>query len=218
MEQIILLELSLQIETIIVGEQFKGGTFRPCQETIPASTIEGALYYHFGVHIPAVGFFEAGTYAIREFTYSVRDKSLDSSKLPITTNYLAPAKKNGSEYIRAKVYLPYHVAQPYQESLSKAEFRMGALKNKGFGKCWVTAVEKKDVEIVQGFLNVKLFEEECTEFGITPIAPKYGYLFRLSEEPKNPVKGMYKRALFVGSVVKAPKVLLEKEEVTYYDE
>ena len=219
MEQITLLELSLDIESIIIGEQFKGGTFRPCLETIPSSTIEGAFFYHFGVHLPAVGMFVDKTYEMQEFTYSVRDKSLNISKLPIMTNYLAPAKKNGCEYIRAKIFLPYDTAQPYQEQLAQATFFMGALKNKGFGKCQVTALAKRDVEIMQGILNVKIFEEECSAFGIKKvIAPKYGYLFKLDEEPENPGKGVYKRTLLSGSVVNAPKVLLQREEGTYYDE
>ncbi|WP_461863051.1 hypothetical protein, partial [Thermococcus sp.] len=90
MNKLKLLELDLEIESVIIGERFKGGIFRPCQDTIPSSTIEGALKRYFGVEVPAVGFFEEDTYKFDEFTYSVRDKFLNVSKMPIITAYLKP--------------------------------------------------------------------------------------------------------------------------------
>ncbi len=224
MEQITLLKLSLVIEEpIIIGEQFKGGTFRPCQETIPASTIEGALFHHFGVQVPAVGLFDQKSYTRKELTYSVRDRRLNISTLPITTSYLAPDDKS----IRAYVYLPVNEkTRDLQTMLKGAEFRMGALRNKGFGKCRVSALETQDIAIIQGLLNVKIFETDCEAFGITLISPKRGYLFKLTPDPLDggsgatnlPVKGVYQYALFPGSLVKAPKVFLYEEKETYYDE
>ncbi len=57
MDRIRLLELQLGIDSIIIGERFKGGVFRPCQTTIPSSTIEGALKHYLGIEVPAVGYF-----------------------------------------------------------------------------------------------------------------------------------------------------------------
>ena len=214
MNRIRLLELHLEIDSVIIGERFKGGAFRPCQGTIPSSTIEGALKHYFGVEVPAVGFFEENTYEFSEFTYSIRDKFLNVSKMPITTAYLKPKGEHGK--IKAKVYIPFKKAE--EKGLSKgvlvsSEFHIGALKSKGFGKSEIVEVNEIESEIKQGILKVKVFEEEAGEFGIEPISPVYGYLFK---PDKFSIGGIYKRALFPGSLVKAPEVLLK--EVTYYDE
>jgi len=211
MNKLKLLELNLEIDSVIIGERFKGGTFRPCQTTIPSSTIEGALKRYFGVEIPAVGFFEENTYEFDEFTYSVRDKFLNVSKMPITTVYLKSKSKNGK--IKAKVYIPYDRNTGLKDELKNVEFQIGALKSKGFGKSKIVEVKEIESEIKQGILKVKMFKEEAGEFGIEPISPVYGYLFK---PDKFSIGGVYKKALFPGSLVKAPKVLLS--EVTYYDE
>jgi len=211
MDKLKLLELHLEIDSIIVGERFKGGTFRPCQTTIPSSTIEGALKHYFGVEVPAVGFFEENTYEFDEFTYSVRDKFLNVSKMPITTAYLKP--KGIHRKIKAKVYIPYNSGVNLKDDLKGAEFQIGALKSKGFGKSKIVEVKEIESEIKQGILKVKVFEGEAGEFGIEAISPVYGYLFK---PDKFSIGGIYKRALFPGSLVKAPEVLLR--EVTYYDE
>ncbi|MCD6219997.1 hypothetical protein J7K43_06410 [Candidatus Calescamantes bacterium] len=212
-----LLELYLGIDSIIIGERFKGGTFRPSQDTIPSSTIEGALKHYFGVEVPAVGFFEENTYneessyEFDEFTYSVRDKFLNVSRMPITTVYLRPKEKNGK--IEAKVYIPYDIGVSLKNELIGTEFQLGALKSKGFGKSKIVEAKEVESKVNQGILKVKVFEEETEEFGIEPISPIYGYLFK---PDKFSIGGIYKRALFPGSLVKAPEVLLK--EVTYYDE
>ena len=211
MNKLKLLELDLEIESVIIGERFKGGTFRPCQDTIPSSTIEGALKHYFGVEVPAVGFFEENTYEFDEFTYSVRDKFLNVSKMPITTAYLRP--RGVYRKIKAKIYIPYSRGVGLKNELKDAEFQIGALKSKGFGKSKIVEVKEIESEIKQGILKVKVFEEEVGEFGIEPISPVYGYLFK---PDKFSIGGIYKRALFPGSLVKAPEVLLR--EVTYYDE
>ncbi|PLV59909.1 hypothetical protein [Thermotoga sp. KOL6] len=211
MNGIKLFELHLEIDSVIIGERFKGGVFRPCQTTIPSSTIEGALKHYFGIKVPAVGFFEEDTYEFDEFTYSVRDKFLNISKVPITTCYLRSKDVNGK--IKAKVYIPYDKVAGFKNELNNAEFQMGALKSKGFGKTKIVQIEKIESKVKQGILKVKVFEEEAGEFEITPISPIYGYLFKPDEFS---IGGVYKRALFPGSLVKAPEILLE--EVTYYDE
>ncbi|MCW7074530.1 MAG: hypothetical protein OCU24_01585 [Candidatus Methanospirare jalkutatii] len=212
MNRIKLLDLDLEIDSVIIGERFKGGTFRPCQTTIPSSTIEGALKHYFGVEVPAVGFFEENTYEFDEFTYSVRDKFLNASKMPITTAYLKP--KGIHRKIKAKVYIPYDKGVSLKDELKGAEFQIGALKSKGFGKSKIVEVNEIESEIKQGVLKVKVFEE-AEKFGIESISSSsvYGYLFK---SDKFSIGGIYKRALFPGSLVKAPEVLLK--EVTHYDE
>jgi hypothetical protein len=212
MNRIKLLELHLEIDSVIIGERFKGGTFRPCQATIPSSTIEGALKHYFGVEVPAVGFFEENTYEFGEFTYSIRDKFLNVSKMPIITTYLRP--KGVHRKIKAKVYIPYSRGVDLKDELKDTEFQLGALKSKGFGKSKIVEVREIESEVKQGILNVKVFEEEAGEFGIEipPISPVYGYLFK---PDRFSIGGIYKRALFPGSLVRAPEVLLG--EVTYYD-
>lgn len=211
MNKLKLLELHLEINSVIIGERFKGDTFRPCQDTIPSSTIEGALKHYFGVEVPAVGFFEENTYEFDEFTYSVRDKFLNVSKMPIITAYLRP--KSVHRKIKAKVYIPYSRGFDLKDGLKDAEFRLGAMKSKGFGKSKIVEVKEIKSEIKQGILKVKVFEEEAGDFGIEPISLVYGYLFK---PDMFSIGGVYKRVLFPGSLVKAPEVLLR--EVTYYDE
>ena len=206
-----LLELSLKIESIIIGERFKGGVFRPCQTTIPSSTIEGVLKRYFGVEIPAVGLFEENTYEFDELTYSIRDKFLNISRIPITTAYLRARDRNKG--IKAKVYIPYEKGISLKNELIGAEFQLGALKSKGFGKSKIVKVKEIESDVKQGILKVKVFEEEAEEFGIEQISPVYGYLFK---PDRFSIGGVYKKALFPGSLVKAPKVLLSEE--TYYDE
>ena len=81
-----------------------------------------------------------------------------------------------------------------------------------FGKTKVTNVEEVEPKIEQGLLNIRILEDEASFFGIQVLSPIYGYLFYA----KNPISGVYKRALFEGSFVRAPKVFLK--EVTFYDE
>lgn len=207
MNNINLLELTVEIDKIIIGERIKGGIFRPCQDTIPSSTIEGALKHCFGITVPAVGFFEKETYVFNEFTYSVRDKFLNISKMPIIAEYLQ--QKTEERKITAKIYLPADGPHPSQGD----KFQMGALKSKGFGKAEIKEIKRISQEIKQGLLKVKLFKDEAEQFGIREISPKFGYLFR---PDKFSIGGSYQKALFLDSLIKAPELLLK--EVTYYDE
>lgn len=209
MSNIDLLELTLEIESIIIGERIKGGIFRPCQNTIPSSTIEGALKHCFGISTPAVGFFEEGTYVFSEFTYSVKDKMLNISKMPIIAEYLQP--KTEGQKIIAKICL---FTGGVKSDISEGDkFQIGALKSKGFGKAEIKVIRTTSQEIKQGLLKVKLFKDEAEQFGVREISPNFGYLFR---PDKFSIGGIYKKALFPDSLVKAPEVLLK--EVTYYDE
>lgn len=202
-----LIKLDLDIDSIIIGERVKGGIYRPCLETIPSSTVEGAFKHALGIDVQGVGFFKAGTYEIRDFTYSVKDKYLEVAKMPFTSSCLYPS---GREKIKAVIYLAKN------DSIDKSIFQslrltIGALKSKGFGKANVINIEEIESEIKQGLLNVRVLVSEASAFGIKPLSPVYGYLFC----PKNPISGTYKNALFEGSLVKAPEVFLK--EVTFYD-
>jgi len=160
--------LSLEIESIIIGERFKGGVLRPCQVTIPSSTIAGAFKHYLGIEIKAVGIFIEGTYKIKEFAYSVRDKALEVSKMPIFSQYLAPRitdnlelkenNKTSDNKILANIYVvPGNNNYSSMENLS---FQMGALKSKGFGKCKVVEISQNEYPVKQGLLNVKIYEDD----------------------------------------------------------
>lgn len=218
------IRILLEIDSIIIGERFKGGILRPCQTTIPSSTIAGAFRYYLGAEIKAAGIFIEGTYEKKEFAYSVRDKVLDISKMPIFSQYLAPYRDDSIELkeyekcsedkILANIYV---VPEDNLDdsALRNLSFQMGALKSKGFGKCKVVDISQNEYPVKQGLLNVKLYEDQCFAFGIRAIEPVYGYLFK----PDNhSISGVYKRALFPGSLVNAPEPLLIDQKETYYDE
>lgn len=205
-----LLEIKLEIDSIIIGERVKGGIFRPCQEIIPSSTIEGSLRHCFGIEVHAVGFFEEGTYMFDEFIYSVKDKFLNISKIPIFTTYLRP--KNNIRKIRAIILMPLNNGTLINK-LKGSVFQIGALKSKGFGKSKILEVKEIESKIIQGILKIKLFKKECNIFGIKEVSPIYGYIFR---PDKFSIGGTYEKSLFPGSIVEAPKVLLKEE--TFYDE
>lgn len=216
-----LVRLLLEIESICIGERFKGGVLRPCQTTIPSSTIYGAFKHYLGIEVKAVGLFIKGTYKISEFTYSVRYIATGISKMPIISQILSPyradnAKLVGFEkYSMDKILANIYIVPEYYDyfSLINLSFQMGALRSKGFGKCKVAEVFLEEYPIKQGLLNVKIREEDYEAFRLRIIEPVYGYLFKPDEHS---ISGMYKRALFPGSLVNAPEVLIEKE--TYYDE
>ncbi len=205
------IELYIETDSVVIGERPKGGIFRPCQSVIPSSTVEGALRHYFGLKVPAVGFFEKDTYEFDEFTYSVNDKFLNISKIPLTTCYLRP--KKSYRKIGVRVYIPNNNTVFPKSELQGAEFQMGALKSKGFGMSKIIKIEVIKSEIKQGLLKAKLSEEEIKVFGIELVSPIYGYLFK---PDKFSVGGIYRRALFPDSLVRAPEILLK--EVTYYDE
>ncbi|MBS4060362.1 MAG: hypothetical protein KG029_08190 [Bacteroidetes bacterium] len=203
-----LLKLDLDIDSIIIGERVKGGIYRPCLETIPSSTVQGAFKYALGIDVRGVGFFEAGTYEIRDFTYSVKDKFFEIAKMPFTSSCLYPS---GRENIKAVIYLIQNGSTD-KNNFQNLTLTIGALKSKGFGKARVVNVEEIESEIKQGLLNARVLASEASLFGITVLSPIYGYLFYV----ENPFSGIYKRALFEESLVTAPEVFLK--EATFYDE
>ncbi len=200
--------LKVHIDSIVIGERIKGGTYRPCLETIPSSTIKGVFRHFFGKDVKGVGHFEKGTYEQKELIYSVKDKYLEAAKMPIISSYLAP--KN-TEKIKADIFIvkENHITKDMFDNFI---FTMGGLKSRGFGRSEVINVEEVTPQIKQGWLKIRIFEDEVEYFAIQALSPLYGYLFH----PTDFVSGFYKRALFEGSLVKAPEIFLEKE--SYYDE
>lgn len=203
-----LLKLDLDIDSIIIGERVKGGIYRPCLETIPSSTVQGAFKYHLGLDLEGVGFFDIGTYEIRDFTYSVKDKLLEVAKMPFISSCLYPS---GGERIKAVIYLKTDNAID-KNIFQNLSLTIGALKSKGFGKSKVINVEEIESEIKQGIFKVRVFEDEVSLFGVEVLSPIYGYLFYARDS----VSGIYKKAIFEGSLVRAPEVFLK--EATFYDE
>lgn len=206
--------LELEIDSLIIGERMKGGVFRPCIDTIPSVTIEGALYNNFGLDLKAVGILDNNTYERTEFTYSITDRYTMVSKIPITTQYLKPKK----DKIRAYVYIPYSEdKEDIINSLKGKEFMLGAMKSKGFGHCVIKDIDNIDSSIVQGELKVRVLEEEAEDFYIKVLAAYYGYLFK-PDIDKDRLTGKYVRALFEGSIVRAPDILIRKKTYYYDDE
>jgi hypothetical protein len=198
--------LHYQISTsaIAIGERVKGGTFRPCIENIPTSTLKGCFKEHFGSHdIQAIGFFRTGTFEKAIFTYAPFDAITGTAKLPIFLEYLKPEQNHTA--VVGDIYLLKNEAAEDIPRNKKTEIFLGALKSKGFGRCELSFIDETKPEIIKGYLNGRLLEEECHSFGINRIIkPCYGYLFY----PTSRIGGIYKRALFEGSIVEGPEFLI----------
>lgn len=201
------LHFELKTQAIAIGERVKGGVFRPCVETIPTSTLKGALKTHFGIQeTAAIGFFRRETYEKSIFTYAPFDTLIRTAKLPISLEYLKP--KKGFPAVLADIYIVNDGALEFLINSVPTEIFIGAMKSKGFGKCQIRFIDKVRSAIKTGYLRGRLLEEECTTFGISKvISPRYGYLFF----PTSPVKGIYKRALFERSIIGGPEILIEEE-------
>jgi hypothetical protein len=203
----IFLHFKLSTQAVAIGERVKGGTFRPCIETIPTSTLRGAFKEQFGLeNVIAIGFFDKASYEKSLFTYSPFDAVLNSSKLPITLEYLKP--KHGSDVVIADIYALKNEATKLLLKSVPSTIYIGALKSKNFGRCNLCYIEEVKTTLKVGYLRGRLFEEEANNFGIVKIIKaSYGYLFY----PKNRITGVYKRALFEGSIIEGPAVLIEGE-------
>jgi hypothetical protein len=201
------LHFKLSTQAVAIGERVKGGTFRPCIETIPTSTLKGAFKEQFGLeNIAAIGFFDKTSYEKALFTYAPFDAVLNTSKLPITLEYLK--SKHDSTAVTADVYvLKNKAAEPLIKSMPST-ISIGALKSKDFGRCSIDYIKAVKTPSKVGYLKGRLIEEEATVFGIVNIIKaSYGYLFY----PKNRITGVYKRALFEGSIIEGPEILIDGE-------
>lgn len=204
------LHFELNTQAIAIGERIKGGTFRPCIETIPTSALKGSFKYHFNSNDTlAIGFFRGETYKKDIFTYAPFDLLLGTAKLPISLEYLKPA--NGATAVTADVYAVKNRITEVLIKVTRTEISLGAFKSKGFGRCKLKYIDEVKPDLKIGYLKGRLLEEECSSFGITRIIkPRYGYLFY----PTSEVGGVYKRALFERSIIEGPEFLI-KEEYRY---
>ena len=201
------IHFELKTQAIAIGERIKGGTFRPCIENIPTSTLKGAFKRHFGLKdVSAIGFFRKDSFNKSIFTYAPFDTLLETAKLPISMEYLKP--KRSFSTVIADVYI---VKNGITDKLIKSiptYITLGALKSKGFGKCEVKYIDEVKTRIKIGYLKGRLLEEECINFGIAKvIKPCYGYLFY----PTSEASGIFKKALFEGSIIEGPEILISEE-------
>ncbi|VVB93608.1 Uncharacterised protein [uncultured archaeon] len=238
------LKFSFSSDMLILGERFKKGQYRPVITTIPYSQITGALQAKYGNgkyngetrQIHACGNFlfkdEAEEADFREkhikiLTYSPRNRSLDSSIIPIYTEYLHNVE--GVVYVQENDDVNDILKQN-----SKINFWMGGLKSKGFGKCELNFKGRIDTSLGdrEGELNTRLpilklgssdfgagtgdIEKLINEgkptkflqdvFGIKKVkTANFGYLF----EPISETEGKYVLSLFENSIVEAPEYLLK---------
>ncbi len=201
------LHFELKTKALAIGERIKGGTFRPCIENIPTSTLKGSFRDHLGLEdVLAIGFLRGGTYQKDIFTYAPFDAFLGTAKLPISLEYLKPA--NGTKAVEADIYVVKNEAVKLLAQNTPTEISLGALKSKGFGKCELRYIDEINPNLKIGYLKGRLLEDEHNAFGIIKvIKPCYGYLFY----PTSEISGVYKRALFEGSIIEGPEILIKGE-------
>lgn len=210
------IHLRLATHAVAIGERAKKGTFRPCVETLPTSTLIGCFREHFGFkQTVAIGFFELASYRKAVFTYAPFDACLRTAKLPLSAEQLIPAI--GQTQIEAHVYV---AATPEAKAVFSTgqgpwSVTLGALRSKGFGQCSLEYVEQTTPLRRVGYLRGRLRETDASGFGIDLtqdlVRPCYGYLFRPDQ---NRVGGQYERALFTDTILNGPDFLIG-EEYTY---
>ncbi len=205
--------LRLTTRAVAIGERVKKGTFRPCVETLPSSTLIGCLREHFGLEeTVAIGFFQKEAYRKETFTYAPFDAHLRTSKLPLTLEYLVPTV--GRREIQGEVYVA-------NTSEAKAVFTpvggpwyitLGAMRSKGFGQCLLEYVKEVTPSRRTGYLRGHFRETDASAFGIKVpqdiIRPRYGFLFRPDSYL---IGGRYERALFAGSILTGPDFLIGED-------
>ncbi|HEY3128712.1 MAG TPA: hypothetical protein VGL91_04600 [Acidobacteriota bacterium] len=207
------IHLHLITRSVIVGERVKKATFRPCVETLPTSTLMGCFLEYFGLkETVAIGLFEAGTYRKEIFTYAPFDASLATPKLPLTVEYLAPAL--GRQEIEADVYVAAtsEAETVFSSKGSPWPIKLGAMKSKGFGDCFLEYVEKVRPTRQTGYLRGHLRETDAPSFGVDLpqdlIRPRFGYLFRPDSYR---LGGRYERAFFAETILTGPDFLIGDE-------
>jgi hypothetical protein len=88
---------------------------------------------------------------------------------------------------------------------------LGGMRSHGFGAAELKLKEKRGAGSPRpGLLRVRLPEEEAASFGIVKVqTPVYGYLFKAEPGTHS---GVYVRALFEGSRVVGPEILLQPQK------
>lgn len=206
------LKLRLTTQAIAIGERVKKGTFRPCVETLPTSTLMGCFQEHFGLFgFVAIGFFKKNSYQKKLYTYAPFDSATGTAKLPIVLEYLAPRENNleinGEIFVTAT-----DETRRIFENNGNYLVSIGALRSKGFGQCQLCLEEEVQPRLKVGYLRGNLREKDAPVFGIdlqkALISPNYGYLFR---PDLHRISGQYERALFAGTILEGPDFLIGDE-------
>lgn len=204
------LKYHLKADLLCLGERIRGSVFRPCLDVFTYTALVGALkarFPHPCRKLHAVGRFipnGPGSNKPEIMIFSPRDRSREISVTPLEIGYLAN--------VNAEIFIlknDFTVKFP-DEFL----FRLGAMKSKGFGQCYMTRIAEVSLphpkDVKKGKLNVRIPDDQqiLNELGIQEvISPIYGYLF----QPKTGGTGRYIRALFQDSYVKANPILLNEE-------
>lgn len=194
--------VSFSSNCLCIGERVKKGTFRPCLDVLPCSTVMGMLINSLGwaaesseepFPICAVGGPMTG---IREtLTFAPGDLGVGTSKIPLTIEFLS--------HVTGEFFLKKTQSVPDLETLKSkigTTFRMGAFKSKGFGVCELLHCEEGEATLIEeeGTLVSRLYSdpEFLSAFGIQKVTkPRYGYLFRKTSMDE----GYYQKAIFQGS-------------------
>ncbi len=189
-------EYRLTSRALCLGERVRAGLFRPCDtRTIRYSAITGAMRQILPGEVHAAGYVvQKPMPEVRYWTYGPRDRGAGASKLPVTVQYLAN--------VEGRVYVMVNDG----DALRSLEFSLGALKSHGFGRCRMEFLGPADTTIIRGRLLTRLPEDVTQLFGVSPISPRYGYLFR----PTSPTDGVYVRSLFEDSLVEGPACLVKE--------
>ncbi len=206
----------IKADRLLIGERIKMGLFRPCVRTIPCSTISGSLREASGLSkIYATGFLvndpsRPGANHVERTIIAPRDSANDAVRAPVTVEFL-------SDVVAWVLVLRTGEMATHDrltDALPKGRFVMGGMRSKGFGDCTISLVREinaEDVEIREGCLRTRVYEDWCGRFDIRPIRERYGYLHR--PDPVDPYgrNGAYHRALFERSLVAAPRLLCDPE-------
>lgn len=206
------LKLQLTAKAVAIGERVKKGTFRPCVETIPTSTLMGCFIEHFGLsNFVAIGLFERDSYVKKLHTYAPSDSAIGMAKLPLIIEYLAP--KDNTEELTGNVFISateetnriFNCDKDFLVSL-------GALRSKGFGQVRLHFDSELQPIRKVGYLRGNLRESDASAFGIDLqkdlISTNYGFLFR---PDIHRISGQYERALFSGTILEGPDFLIGEE-------
>lgn len=212
----VFIRLRLTTSAVVIGERVKKGTFRPCVETLPSSTLMGCFREHLGLReTVAIGFFQPEGYRKVTFTYAPFDTCLRTAKLPLTLEHLVPA--TGRREIEGVVYVAAtsEARTVFTPGQGPWSVTLGAMRSKGFGQCSLEYLEEVTPTWRTGYLRGHLRETDAPAFGIDlaqdVVRPRYGYLFR---PDSHRIGGRYERALFIGTILSGPDFLIG-EEYTY---
>lgn len=210
------IHLRLTTSAVVIGERIKKGTFRPCLDTLPTSTLIGCFREHFGFRETiAIGFFKLESFRKEIFTYAPFDACLRTAKLPLTVECLVPAE--GRREVEGDVYVAgtSEAEAIFLSGKGPWSVTLGAMRSRGFGLCSLQYIETITPAWRLGYLRGHLRETDAPAFGINLpqdlIRPCYGYLFRPDSYH---LGGRYERALFTETILQGPDFLIG-EDYTY---